>query len=305
MIILTENRVTNNHLKNVVKDVSNFMNNSTEVPDDMMVDLLAELMVSNLIMPAEVEGEFVHFKNLTLDEGVDVIGLFTDTDEFLKFTRDYTPLSNPFPFYVNMVKSNGLGGIIINPGSDDFFIDPKLISSISYPTRPKEKGEGLNGEELKWLSETLTNDALVAFIRERSNLRNYEEALPLIESSTLLNAVSNRDNIGVLAKDGIIKSEDVGGFGLSVVKSGFEKYVALFTSKSAIADTCEENEYLYQVCNLDKVLEFVLANDMSGAVINPGLEEYFIPRNALLRLFLNANLYDSDLIHAVDYAFVL
>ena len=307
MSILIANHVTNNHLKNVIKDVTNFMTNSSEIPPDMLFDLVNEMSVSNLIVPATIEGDFINFKHLTLEDGSEVIGLFTDFKEFSKLEKDYDPIANQFPFYVELVKSHGFKGIIINPKTHDFFMDMHLISKIPQVKKYSGDVEGYSAEKIMEIGESLTNDSLVEFIRKDSNLREYDRLISEIEKSTLLNVVSNPESLDGYVKNGMISASDVGGFALSIVNNRFDRYVALFTSKSAITDTCDMSEatYYYQVCDLPKVLEFVLYNDMSGAILNPGLDDYFIPRNVLLRLLNGGDIYDDNLRLAVDYAFIL
>lgn len=300
------NHVTNNHLKKIIRDVANFISNSSEVPEDLLYDFINEVRVSNLIVPANIEGDYMNFKHLTLDDGSDIIGLFTDMGEFSKDSSDYNPISNHFEFYVDLVKTHGFKGIVINPEIDDFFMDLDLISKIR-PFKKTEYSKGYDAGELKRLGESIKNESLVEFIRNGANLRNYDGLIEKIEESTILNVVTCVESFEEHAEEGIVHVLDVGGFNLSVIDKRFEKFVALFTDKSAIVDTCdmEECEYCYQVSDLVRVLEFVLYNDMDGAILNPGMDDYFIPRNVLLRLLDNGKMGNPKMGRAVEYAFIL
>lgn len=305
--ILITNHTTNNHLKKVMKDVSNFLNSGSEIPPDLLEDLQNELKVSNLIIPATIRGEFMSFNHMTLDDGHELLGVFTDIDEFLKFTDEFDPISNDFDFYLDLIHSHHLTGMVINPKSDDFFMDMTVLSKIHPFTQPEYDGEAYSPERLKEIADNLSNDSLVEFIRLKDNLRNYEGLESQLEKTHLLNAVSQQEDLDGFAQNGIINGEDVGGFALSILHNASERFLALFTSKEAISTTCDNDEIssYCQVCDLSRVFEFVLCNDMEGAIINPGIDDYFIPRSALICMLKNENLINPKLMLAVDYAFIV
>ena len=57
-----------------------------------------------------------------------------------------------------------------------------------------------------------------------------------------------------------------------------------------------------QVTNKYSVFHFLLSNDLDGIIINPGTDDYYVPRQVILRL-LNDDLVNTDFAEATRYAF--
>jgi hypothetical protein len=302
--------VSNKHLKSAMKDMSNFLETRNDVPADLFADFISELRVCYLFIPANIDGEYISFKNLKLDDGREVLPLFTDTSTFRRFIGDeeYDPIPNAFPYYAEMISQHGFKGAVINPETDDFLIDDNILCRISHVPKLDLDIKGYDGEKIRDIARNATNDSLVSFIRNPDNLRNYDDLVEEIENAVILDVVSSPESLEGLAKDGIISSADTGGFHLSVIDNNpREKFLALFTSVSAIEDTCDKQYsfYYYQMCDLSRVLEFGLANDVDGAIINPGLDDYFVPRNVLIYILLRGNLLNEKYNQAMNYAFTL
>ena len=79
----------------------------------------------------------------------------------------------------------------------------------------------------------------------------------------------------------------------------------LFTSKNALLDSVDvedDNYYVYQITVLSEYIDFVLRQDMSGIIINPNLEDYFIPRHTLFNY--SSILDNPSFKNAIKYAFL-
>ena len=86
--------------------------------------------------------------------------------------------------------------------------------------------------------------------------------------------------------------------------SGRDHYGTVYTDTDAIVSFHEDIEFFYyvQVTNKYSVFHFLLSNDLDGIIINPGTDDYYVPRQVMLRL-LNDDLVNTDFAEATRYAF--
>lgn len=98
---------------------------------------------------------------------------------------------------------------------------------------------------------------------------------------------------------------DVESFTLSTIFADDVEFGILFTSKNAIIDPVTVdtgNYYAYQITVLSEFIDYVLRQDMVGIIINPNLDEYFIPRHVLFNY--SSVLDNPNFKQAVEYAFL-
>ena len=303
--------VTNNHLRNIFNELGNYLENGQEPPEELFAEFLSELRVSNLLVPGIVEGDDLIFENLTNDDGETVIPLYTDDDEYVKdkgLHSEYDPIPNDIRYYIDLINENKFNGFIINLASESLFMPVDLLNnlSINQTFSINDNFGGYGPDQLKNIAENISNDSLINFIRNPSNENNFDGLMLELTKSTLLNVIINEKNLGNYSNNGIIYSEDVGGFEVCNTSNEEENFGILFTSKSAILRTMDSNSeffYYYQVTILSEFFDYVLRSDMGGIIINPGLDDYFIPRNFLLTF---SNVMDNPSFkQAIDYAFLL
>ena len=289
---------TNKHLKGIIGEMKNFMENGSQPPEDLAFQFVMELRVSTLILPGFVEGSQISFPNFQGPDGDEILPLFTDEEEFRKFGDEYIPVENDFAYYAGMISDLNFAGIVINSHSDEFFVDSELISQI--PPLNSRMGDGENSsDDLRKIAENASNDSLLSFIRDDSNFTNYDALKELLYDSVLLNVVSAEERF-----DGgeTVKRDEDEGFSIACTKTTTDVYQTLFTSLDAIKQTSTEEVY-FQVADLLEIFKFVLTGDLDGIVINPGLEEYYIPRNQILRWIDDEKLFKSGYADAVEFAF--
>jgi len=303
--------VTNNHLRNIFNELGNYLENGQEPPEELFAEFLSELRVSNLLVPGIVEGDDLIFENLTNDDGETVIPLYTDDDEYVKdkgLHSEYDPIPNDIRYYIDLINENKFNGFIINLASESLFMPVDLLNnlSINQTFSINDNFGGYGPDQLKNIAENISNDSLINFIRNPSNENNFDGLMLELTKSTLLNVIIDEKNLGNYSNNGIIYSEDVGGFEVCNTSNEEENFGILFTSKSAILRTMDSNSeffYYYQVTILSEFFDYVLRSDMGGIIINPGLDDYFIPRNFLLTF---SNVMDNPSFkQAIDYAFLL
>ena len=308
---MQESYVTNNNLRIVFNELGNYLEKGQEPPEDLFAEFLGELRVSNLLVPGIVEGDELISENLTNDAGETVIPLYTDDEEYVKdkgLNSEYDPIPNDIKYYVDLINENNFNGIIINLASEAFFIPTDLLNNLSIgPTFSiNDNFSGYGPDQLKNIAENTSNDSFVNFIRNSFNDNNFDGLMMELTKSTLLNVIVDERNLGNYSSNGIISREDVGGFEVCNTGNDEENFGILFTSKEAILDTMNPDSefyYYYQITILSEFFDYVLRSDMGGVVINPGLDDYFIPRSFLLTF---SNIMDNPSFkQALDYAFLL
>lgn len=295
--------VTNNHLKTSINQIDNFCSNNTNPPEDMFSDFILELRVSNLLIPVIFDGDEITFPHIVTDEGQNLLPLFSDLDEFMKYKSEFFPLANELFYYVGLVNDLKLDGIIINCENERFCIDNELLSKLE-PLVEIDHSKGFDEAKLKQIAETLTNGRLVSFIGDDANYNKFDALKELLRQSVLLSVVFCDEELD--NGEEMLERDAVGGFVFMTSKVGTENYGLLFTGLDAINQTIDKSEanYRYQIANLYEVIRFILTGDMDGIIINRGREEYFIPRNILLEMF-DSDIINADLGKASDYAFML
>lgn len=296
--------VTNNHFKELIHQWTNFLKNNSELPKDLIDAFLCELKVSNLLIPIKSEESESNFSHILTDDGLKFIPVFTDYEEALRYDNESMSLPNEIDFYISLVEDLDFDGIVINPESDGLYIDRHMLSKTE-PYAPKPTNKKFTGDELKQIAFNTRNQKLLEFISDKDNCNNYDDLIGLFADSTLLNVVYSNNDLSGYAKDGIIAKAEVGGFGLTKMGRGDEDYVVLFTSTEPITRTLDRSEdYHYiQVVNLFEIIKFILVNDLGGIILNPVLDDYFIPRNVLLDVMEKKLVEEPKYPNSFDYAF--
>lgn len=293
--------VTNNHFKTLINQIDNFYSNNTNPPEDLFINFILELNVSNLLIPVEYDGGNITFPHIVTDEGENLLPLFTDDSEMLKYTSDFRPLENDISYYIGLVNDLGFNGIIINCESNRFCIDSDLLNHLEVEDEISHD-KGFDELKLKEIAESTSNYPLLNFIRNKNNYNNFDELVDIVKRSVLLAVVMVDDDAN---RQEIIQRDDAGGFVLLTSRVGSERYALLFTGRDAIKEILDKpDSCYYQIVNLFEVIRFILMSDMDGIIINKDLEEYYIPRNILLNIF-DSDIINDDFSRASDYAFML
>ena len=293
---------TNNHLKREIRNMNNFISNNTQPPEDLAFRFISELSVSNLLIPANFEADNISFPHLETDDGRQFLALFTDADEFAKYSDEFVPLPNGLEFYNEIIEDLDLNGAIINPMSDDFFVDRQLLKKLDNHLENSSE-DGFDASKLREIADTTQNPKLRAFIADDENFNNFTDFPVLLRDAVLLNVVTLHESVDL----DVVNRMEYGGFALATIKSGRDDYCALFTGKDAIEATADISSanYYYQVVNYIELFKYVLSMDMEGIIINPGLEDFYVPRDEIFNLICDHTLINPDLSAAHDYAFKL
>ena len=308
---MQESYITNNHLRITFNEVGDYLERGQKVPESLFLEFMAELRVSNLLIPGVMYNDDLVFEHLIYDTNSTVIPLYTDDEEYIKhkgLNSEYNPIPNNIDFYIDLINANNYDGIIINLASESFFIPSDLLNNM--PCSPifsvDDNFMGYGPNQLKDIAESTSNDSLINFIRNPSNKNDFDGLIMELTKSTLFNVVRDIDNLEKYSKNGIISREDVGRFELCTAHEDNKEFGMLFTSKNAILNSIDSNSefyYFYQITVLSEFFDFVLRRDMNGVIINPHLDDFFISRRVLLAF---SDIMDNpNFNNGPDYAFLL
>lgn len=293
------------HLRVVIEDI---YSNNNELSEDLTLRLIHEFRYSNLYIPAKKEDFTLNFIIYEDDNGVKLTPLFTDPDEFNKFfksEKDIELMQNSFELYQNILKTSDIEGYILNPASEKYVFSKEFILSIK--NIPKTNFYSTNAytiDELKQIRNS-KNEDLERFIENPLNVGNYEALFERLASSRLLTLMVSGVDLSAKARDGVISMMDSGPLAQMYTDNVGGVYATIFSSENKIREVDTKQFKYSQVVNLAMLVNFVLAEDMEGIVLNPGSDDVLIPRVTLLRYSLGFEKFANDekLCDAIYYMF--
>ena len=293
------------HLRVVIEDI---YSNNNELSEDLTLRLIHEFRYSNLYIPAKKEDFTLNFIIYEDDNGVKLTPLFTDPDEFNKFFKseeDIELMQNSFELYQNILKTSDIEGYILNPASEKYVFSKEFILSIK--NIPKTNFYSTNAytiDELKQMRNS-KNEDLERFIENPLNVGNYEALFERLASSRLLTLMVSGVDLSAKARDGVISMMDSGPLAQMYTDNVGGVYATIFSSENKIREVDTKQFKYSQVVNLAMLVNFVLAEDMEGIVLNPGSDDVLIPRVTLLRYSLGFEKFANDekLCDAIYYMF--
>ena len=293
------------HLRVVIEDI---YSNNNELSEDLTLRLIHEFRYSNLYIPAKKEDFTLNFIIYEDDNGVKLTPLFTDPDEFNKFFKseeDIELMQNSFELYQNILKTSDIEGYILNPASEKYVFSKEFILSIK--NIPKTNFYSTNAytiDELKQIRNS-KNEDLERFIENPLNVGNYEALFERLASSRLLTLMVSGVDLSAKARDGVISMMDSGPLAQMYTDNVGGVYATIFSSQGKMREVDTKQFKYSQVVNLAMLVNFVLAEDMEGIVLNPGSDDVLIPRVTLLRYSLGFEKFANDekLCDAIYYMF--
>lgn len=293
------------HLRVVIEDI---YSNNNELSEDLTLRLIHEFRYSNLYIPAKREDFTLNFIIYEDDNGVKLTPLFTDPDEFNKFFKsedDIELMQNSFELYQNILKTSDIEGYILNPASEKYVFSKEFILSIK--NIPKTNFYSTNAytiDKLKQIKNS-KNEDLERFIENPLNVGNYEALFEHLANSRLLTLMVSDVDLSSKARDGVISMMDSGPLAQMYTDNVGGVYATIFSSEDKMREV-DTNQFKYsQIVNLAMLVNFVLAEDMEGIVLNPGSDDVLIPRVTLLRYSFGFEKFanDENLCDTIYYMF--
>lgn len=308
--------ITNNHLKDVIHNLRKYLEKDEEAPFELILELVCELKVSRLLIPAIEEEDAYLFEHLESEDDDSIfLPLFTDVEEYKKHIIDndeYELISFDFDEYLEIMDENNFEAMFINPDGELMPLDQDFIKNFNFDFEIDidEEIVPYEAQEIREIFENAKNDSFLEFIRNDEINDSTEKMLVELSNSTLLAAVVSDEPLDEFAQDGIIDEEDVGGFTQLAVDDGNYRLGVLFTDKQALESASELDTNLHyygQVAFLSEYFENILRNDIDGVLVNPNGESYVISRSEILTQASGVEVVvdDKKLFLASQYSFVL
>ena len=294
------------HLRAVIEDV---YSNDNMLTQDLLLKLINEFRYSSLLIPAKRENGTLNFIIYEDAEGK-ITPLFTDMDEFRKFFTgdDIRALENPFEIYQNVIKTTDIEGYILNPASEKYLFSKEFILGITNLPKTSFFCENpYSGSELKEILDSLDNQSLENFMADMRNAGHYEGLFEELSHSTVLALMISPDDLSKIAENGIISMKQTGPLAQMHVDRIGGEYATIFTSTEK-AKKVTTNHFRYsQIVNIATLVNFVLAEDMDGIIINPESDNVLIPRSELLRYSIGFERFadNPQLCESIFYMFPL
>lgn len=304
---------TNNHFKNAIMEIREYLENNEEIPDVLFERFVNELKMSNLILPAVYDGELFTYQTLESDENGDVLlPVFTDIEEYEKHetNEDLCPIPLEFEEYMELIEDDNIDLILVNMEGDSMPLGREFLLDIDYEVENvNEPEKPYTGEELRDIFNEISNPELIEYLKSEEYL-DLEKLYVELSNSRLINPLISETSRDDEAKDGIIEIDDDEGFSLAVIEDmNKNTFLTLFTDKKAMEKTemIPELHYYGQISVLSAMFDFVLKNDLDGVVINMNSDDFLIPREAILHQASGIEIIaeDSRFFDAANYAFLL
>lgn len=304
--------ITNNFLMNKINEIGNYIANDEEAPEELFIGFINELGVSNLLVPGIVDDDSLNFEVLSSDdETVNALPVFSDDEVFIGYygeDTEFEAMPNDIRFYIDLMGESDIDGLVINPGSMEFYLEKEVLENL--PLNPvieiKDDFEGYGPDQLQNIAQNATNESLISFMNDDDN--HFEALMLELQKATLLDAVVSEEDLSQHAENGIISLDETGTLPLCTTGDDDVQLGVLFTSPDKIRNAIEEDSelnYYYQIALLDDFIEFVLKSDMDGIIINPSEEDYVIGRDELLEAYGGLTYNNPSFKKAIDYAFTL
>ena len=278
--------------------------------DDFAVDrFISELKHSNLIIAADLDSTSLKFR-LVRFEGKAYGLLFTDMAEFRKCLSDDESGSHTYDFnvYKTIIQEGALDGYVINPASEGFFLKRDLVLAITdLPHHRYASDDAYTSSQLKTLKDSIDNEALEDFIRNPSNIGDYDGLFEMISDSTLLTLMLSDEDLSCFANDGVISMMETGPIGFLYLDEIGGQYATVYTSESKIANVATGYNKYSQLVNFSQLANFILNDDMDGIIINPNSDNVLLTREVLLEYsnLLERTCNDSRLNGAIFSLFLI
>lgn len=283
--------ISNNHLKVLLNELLS----TEELNEDLLLNLTRELRFSIFVCPGLYmeDGDFFNYPLLDLDDGTSILPVFTDENEYNNsnlITNDYEPVTYFFEQSFDFLEDETIKGIVINPDSEDFFVSKDIINLVAMSqfevsnSLDNDNSFACDGNELKVIFDTVSNDSLIEFMHDESNAFDYDGLFNEFAKS-MLNTIIINENLGENYDDIYpIEPQDI------ILVTEFDEddnpWLVLMANKDSFYKklSFQDNKSIYyaQLVNPDDLAIFALENDYEGIMLYD--EEIFIPipRSVLL-----------------------
>ena len=239
-------------------------------------ELLMELKTSLFIHPSrKADDGGYYFTYCSYGDG-EILPFFTSYDEFLKcYGRDCR--LEPVFWYLDAFEDDiyaDTRGVIINPGSDRFFIASSVFLHILCDI------ETNNSSIVRGLFPPRTferNDFLYRYLRGKKSFRQLANLFSYLDSSVVYTLITSETDLG----EGEIELKDNH---YSFFK--IDSYYVLYTEKDLMKNDIRKDEHFYyMVGDAVEVMKLALEFDFEGIILKTPEGDFTIERKSLLKQY--------------------
>lgn len=281
--------IRNNHLKEILA--------AEELDEALIFNLTMELRFATLICAGNDINEFsFDYPVFDLDDGTSILPLFTDEQEYDNtnlIMDDLEPVPYTFDQSFALLEDDSVKGIIINPDNENFFISKEIINLVAMShmtvssSLDDDSSFACDGNELKVIFDTVSNDSLVEFMNDETNAFDYDGLFNEF-SKSMLNTIIVSEGLEE-SKDDIIHTNPENFSLYTEIDDEGNPWLVLLANKDSYYKliSFHENQSVFyaQLVNPDELAIFALENDYEGIMLYN--EDVFIPipRDILLEKF--------------------
>ncbi|WP_458404018.1 SseB family protein [Methanobrevibacter sp.] len=284
---------THKHLRLVIEDI---YANGNQITEELLSRLINEFRYSNLYIPAKRENGTLNFI-IYEEDSSKYTPLFTDLDEFHKFyaDSDVEVFENSFELYQNVLKTSDIDGYILNPSCEKYLFKRDFILGIkNIPKTSFHSADPYTQDELTEIRASIDNEKLESFMSDHSNIGNWEDLFENLASSRLLGLMTSNLDLSAYADNGIISQKSTGPLASMYIDRVGGMYETVFSSDEKISEVNTDDYKYCQIINLATLINFILAEDMDGLILNPESDSVLIPRTVLLKYSLGFERFAND-----------
>ena len=282
--------ITNNHLKDLLKKILN-----TEYLNEvLLLNLTNELRFATLICAGSPVDEFsFNYPMFDLEDGTSILPLFTDEQEFYASELNIDGLE-PVPYYFEhsfeLLDDESVNGILINPDTEEFFVPKDIINLVAMSqigvsnSLDNDSSFACDGNDLKLIFDTISNDTLVEFLNDDNNAFDYDGLFNEFSKSMLSTIVICED----LEKnfDDIYPVDPANISLFREIDEEENSWLVLISNKDTFYNLVsfqgDQSDYYAQLVNPEELAIYALEHDFEGIKLYNEEEYIPIPRSILL-----------------------
>lgn len=281
--------ISNNHLKAILNEILR----SENFDEELVLNLTRELRFATFVCAGFMEDDdFFSYGFIDSYDGTHLLPLFTDENQYNN-SNYITNDSKPFPYFFeksfDLLEDEEIKGIVINPDTEDFFISKDIINIVAMSqlgvssSLDADSSFACDGNELKIIFDTVTNDSLVDFMNDESNAFDYDGLFNEFAKS-MLNTIIVNENLGQDEGVYLIKDENI------ILFTEFDEdnnsWLVLLANKDSfyklISFHEDKSNFYAQLVNPEDLAIYVLENDYEGIILYNEDSYILIPRSILL-----------------------
>lgn len=281
--------IENNNLLKILDLIENYKG---KTPQKCLEILYTELSFSSVICP------FVDENNIQImchQSNVDefFISAFSNLDKFIEFFGydNFMPRETYMPNLIHSL-SDDLTGIMINPSTDEFFIDKELLENVKYIEFPDSDFRDIDKSQFEELLETKLDLSDIKYNEFNITNDNYSSAdftefLKRLKDSFLWILYTTPEKLRGKPKKNIYPSSRLKEIAHYALSHHDDNRLLCFSDvKSAFREhthkTVNQKFFIMPMSFCD-IVEIALKQDFASIIINHSTNPIFLHRDLLIK----------------------